>query len=62
MIMYYSIAVDLTALIALYTIAREQAKETKTTLKNVDKVLDYLATNPDATIIFHASDIILNIH
>ena len=61
-ILYYAIAVDLTLLMALSAIASKQVKATKTTLKNVNQVLDYLATNPDATIIFHASDMILNIH
>ena len=61
-ILYYTIAVDLTILVALSTIASKQAKATKTTLKNVHQVLDYLATNPDATIRFHASDMLLKIH
>ena len=46
----------------LSAIARKQEKETKTTLKNVHQVLDYLSPNPDATIIFHASDMIFKIH
>ena len=61
-ILYYSKAVDLTVLMALSTIPSEQTKSTKTTLKNVHKLFDYLATNPDTTIIFHASDMILNIN
>ena len=61
-ILYYAIAVDLTVLFALSTITSKQAKETKTTLKNVRQLLEYLTTNPDTTIIFHASDMILNIH
>ena len=47
---------------ALSTIASKQVKAKKTTLKNVHQVLDYLATNPDAMIRFHASYIILDIH
>ena len=46
----------------LSVIAREQAKAKKITLKNVNQVLDYLATNPDTKIRFHASDMILNIN
>ena len=61
-ILYYAIAVDLTLLMYLSAIASKQVKATKKTLKNVNQVLDYLATNPDATIRFHASDMILNIH
>ena len=61
-ILYYSRAVELTVIMALSTITSEQAKATKTTLKNVHQVLDYLATNIDAMIRFHASDMVLNIH
>ena len=60
--MYYSQAIDWTILMALSTISSKQVKAKKTTLKYVNQVLDYLATNPDMTIIFHASDMILNIH
>ena len=59
-ILYYSQAVDLTVLMDLSTIASEQAKATKTALKNGNQVLDYLTTNPDVTIIFYALDMILN--
>ena len=61
-ILYYARAVNLTVLMALSTIASEQAKASKTKLKNVHQVLDYLATNPYATIRFHAPDMVLNIH
>ena len=47
---------------ALSTIANKQAKVTKTTIKNVHQVLDYLLTNPDVKIRFHASYMVLNIH
>ena len=61
-ILYGACMIDLTVIMALSTIAIEQAKATKTTLKNVHQVLDYLATNPYATIRFHAPDMVLNIH
>ena len=61
-ILYYARAVDLTVLVTLSTIASDQEKSTKTTLKDVHQVLDYLDTSPDATIRFYASDMILNIH
>jgi hypothetical protein len=61
-ILYYARAVNLTVLMALSTIASEQAKGTESTMEKTKQLLDYLATNPDATIRFHASDIILNIH
>ncbi len=61
-ILYYARAVDLTVLMALSTIASEQAKGKESTMKKTKQLLDYLATHPDATIRFHASDMILNIH
>ena len=47
---------------ALSTIAVEQAKATKTTIKNVEQLLAYLATHPDATMRLQASDMVPNIH
>jgi hypothetical protein len=61
-ILYYARAVNLRVLMALSTIASEQAKGTESTMEKTKQLLDYLVTNPDATIRFHASNIILNIH
>ena len=61
-ILYYARAVDITVLMALSTIASEQATATKTTMKNMQQMLDYLAWHPDATIRFVASEMVLNIH
>ena len=61
-ILYYARAVDLTVLMALSTIASEQSKATEQTMQRCKQLLDYLATHPDATVRFHASDMILNIH
>ncbi len=61
-ILYYAGAVDLTVLMALSTIASEQSKCTQQTMHRCKQLLDYLATHPDATVRFHASDMILNIH
>ncbi len=61
-ILYYARAVNMTALVSLYTIASEQAQATKTTVQTVKQLLDYLAMHPDATVKFVASDMILNIH
>jgi hypothetical protein len=52
----------MTVLIALSTIASEQAKATQKTIANTEQLLDYLATHPNATMRFSASDMILNIH
>jgi hypothetical protein len=47
---------------ALSKIASEQAKGTQNTMMKTKQFLDYLATHPDATVRFHASDMILNVH
>jgi hypothetical protein len=43
-------------------ISTEQTKATEKTRTAAGQLLDYLATHPDATIRFHASDMILHIH
>jgi hypothetical protein len=60
--MYYARAVNPTVLIPLYDIATEQTKATEKTQAATNQLLDYLATRPDATIRYHASDMILHIH
>jgi hypothetical protein len=47
---------------ALSTITSKQAKGTQQTMAKTKQSLDYLATHPNATVRFHASDMILNIH
>jgi hypothetical protein len=37
-------------------------KATEKTQAATDQLLDYIATHPDATIRYHASDVILHIH
>jgi hypothetical protein len=61
-ILYYVRAVDSTVLMALSSIASQQTKGTTNTMDKAEQFLDYLATHPDATIRFRASDMILNIH
>jgi hypothetical protein len=61
-ILYYARTVDLTVLMALSTIASQQSKGTQHTMDKTKQLLNYLATHPDATVRFHASDMILNIH
>jgi hypothetical protein len=46
----------------LNDIATEQTKATEKTQATTSKILDYLATHPDATIRYHASNMILHIH
>jgi hypothetical protein len=43
-------------------IATEQTKVTRKTQATTNQLLDYLATHQDATIKYHASDMILHIH
>jgi hypothetical protein len=61
-ILYYTCAVDLTVLMALSMIASKQAKGTQQTMAKTKRLLNYLATHPNVTVRFHASNMILNIH
>jgi hypothetical protein len=61
-ILYYGRAVDNTLLVALSDIASRQAKATNLTAQDTTRLLDYCATNPNATLRFHASDMILKGH
>jgi hypothetical protein len=61
-VLYYARAVDPTALMPLNDIATEQTKATEKTQAATNQLLDYLATYPDATIRYHALDMILHIH
>ncbi len=61
-ILYYARAVNSTILMALSSIASEQMKGTTNAMDKAKQLLDYLATHPDVTIRFQASDMILNIH
>jgi hypothetical protein len=54
--------VDPTVLIPLNDISTEQTKATEKIQAATNQLLDYLATHPDATIRYHASDMILHIH
>jgi hypothetical protein len=61
-VLYYARAVDPTVLMPLNDIAMEQTKVTEKTQDATNQMLDYLATHPDATIRYHASNMKLNIH
>jgi hypothetical protein len=61
-ILYYAWAVDSTILMALSSIASEQTQGMTNMMAKAKQLLDYLATHPDATIRFRASDMILNVH
>ena len=57
--LYYSRGCDPTIIVALNEISNSQAAPTEHTSKACDMLLDYLSTHPDATIRYHASDMIL---
>ena len=58
----YGRAVDNTLLSALSAIATQQATATKQTESAAQQLLDNCAAHPDATIQFHASEMILGVH
>ena len=60
--LYYGIAVDNTILFALSTIASEQSAATSNTAKKITQLLNYLVSNPDATIQYKRSDMVLWVH
>jgi hypothetical protein len=49
-------------LVALSTIASKQANNMENNMLKTKQLLDYLATHPAATVQFHASNMVLNIH
>jgi hypothetical protein len=61
-VFYYARAVDPTVLMPLNDIATKQTKATEKNQAATNQLLDYLATHPESTIRYHASDIILNMH
>jgi hypothetical protein len=61
-VLHYARAVVSTVLMPLNDTATEQTKATEKTQAATNQMLDYLATHPDATIRYHASDKILHIH
>ena len=58
-LLYYALALDLTMLVALGSIAAQQNNPTAKTLSEVTWLLDYCATHPDATIQYNKSDMVL---
>ena len=60
-LLYYTRAVDPSMYPALNEVSLRQATPTKYTLQQCTQLLDYVATHPNATIRYHASDMILNV-
>ena len=57
--LYYALTIDLTMLVALGSIASQQNAPTEKTEEKVNWFLDYCASNPEAKIRYHASDMVL---
>ena len=60
--LYYARAVDPTMMVALNSIASDQAASTEATLEKTLYFLDYVASHPDAVLTYTASDMVLNLH
>ena len=60
--LYYARTVDSTMLVALSAIASEQAKPTTNMLAKVNKFVDYVASQDEAIVTYHASDMVLAVH
>jgi Reverse transcriptase (RNA-dependent DNA polymerase) len=60
-LLYHARAVDSTMLTAIGTLASQQANGTQATMRALTHLLNYCATNPEATVQFTASDMILHV-
>ncbi len=60
--LYYARCMDALMLLALGTLATQQASPTKNTMKKIKQFLDFAATHPDAVITYHASNMVLAGH
>jgi hypothetical protein len=61
-LLYYARAVDNTLLVTLSSLASRQSKATQLTDQDVNQLLNYCHTHPEATLRFRASDMLLKIH
>ena len=61
-LLYYAIAVDPTMLVALGSIASQQANATEKTYDECLWILNYAASNPEATIKYIKSNMVLYVH
>jgi hypothetical protein len=61
-LLYYSQAVDPTMLFALNAIATQQASPTQKMMDRVKQLLNYCASQEDAILTYHSSDMVLAIH
>ncbi len=61
-LLYYARVVDLTILTTLNAIATQQAAPTESTMEEMKQLLDYCASQEEAIVTYHASDMILAVH
>ncbi len=61
-LLYYCRAVDATMLVALNAISTQQASSTQKTMERVKQLLDYCASQEEAVLTYHASNMVLAIH
>ena len=61
-LLYYGRSLDITIIVDLIAIAARQNAPTEQTANDVVQLLDYIASHPNDTIRYHASDIHLKIH
>ena len=61
-LLYYALAVDCTLLVALGDLAAVQTQATEKTLEKTIWLLNYAASNPDASITYVAGDMCLHTH
>jgi hypothetical protein len=61
-LLYYALAVDCTLLVALGDLAATQNNATKKTMEKLIWLLNYVATNPNATVTYKSSDMCLQVH
>ena len=60
--LYYTRAVDITMLVALSALALEQASPTDNNMKKILLFLDYAASQEEAVVTDHASNMVLVCH
>jgi hypothetical protein len=61
-LLYYSHTVDSTMPVALNAIAMQQASPMQKTMERVNQLLDYCASQEEAVLHYHASNMVLAIH
>ena len=59
---YYCDAVDPSPLLAISKLAQDQSAPTLNTMVRLDRFLNYMAANPNATIVYKPSDMQLHVH